>query len=98
MAQAAEVLGPDSLGGLDLDADHSAGRMLQHHVHLNLVAVAVVEELDGLFGPGELAGYLADREVLIRFAADLPLTARAICRLCCGRSAAIFMPDLPMVG
>ena len=64
VAQAAEVLRPDGLGALDLDADHGAGRMLQDHVYLHLVAVTVVEELDGLFGPGELAGHLADREVL----------------------------------
>jgi hypothetical protein len=29
--------------------------MLQHHVYLHLVTVTVMEELDGLFGPGELA-------------------------------------------
>jgi len=38
--------------------------MLQHHVHLYLVAVTVVEELHRLFGPGELARDLANREVL----------------------------------
>ena len=64
VAQAAEVLGADSLCGLDLNADHGTGCVLQHHVHLHLVAVTVVEELHGLFGPGELARDLADREVL----------------------------------
>jgi len=38
--------------------------VLQHHVYLHLVAVTIVEELHGLFGPGELARDLADREVL----------------------------------
>jgi hypothetical protein len=60
--KAAEVLGPDRLGGLDLDTDHGAGGAFQHHVHLYLVTVA--EELHRLFGPGELARDLADREVL----------------------------------
>jgi len=64
MAQAAEVFGTDGLGGFDLDANHGTGRVLQHHVHFHLVAVTVVEELYGLFGPGELARHLTDREVL----------------------------------
>jgi hypothetical protein len=38
--------------------------VFEHHVHLHLVAVAVVEQLHGFFGPGELACDLADREVL----------------------------------
>jgi hypothetical protein len=64
VAQAAEVLATDALGGLDLDTDHGTGRMLQHHVHLHLVTVTVVKELHRLFGPGELTRDLADREVL----------------------------------
>ena len=64
MAQSTEVLGPDGLSRLDLDADHGAGRMFQHHVHLHLIAVTVMKELHWLFGPGELARDLADREVL----------------------------------
>jgi hypothetical protein len=63
VAQAAEVFAADGLRGLDLDADHSAGRMLQHHVYFHLLAVTVVEELDGLFGPRKLSGCFADREV-----------------------------------
>jgi hypothetical protein len=50
--------------------------VLQHHVHFHQVAVTIVEELHGLFGPGELARDLADGEVV----ADLPVSMRAICR------------------
>ena len=64
MAQSAEVLGTDGLGSLDLHANHGAGRVFQHHVHLYLIAVTVVEQLHGLLGPGELARDLANREVL----------------------------------
>jgi len=38
--------------------------MLQHHVYFDLITVTVVEELYGLFGPGEQTRHLADREVL----------------------------------
>ena len=64
MPQAGEVLAADGLSGLDLDADHGAVGMLEHHVYLYLIAVAVVEELHRLFRPGELARDLTDREVL----------------------------------
>jgi hypothetical protein len=42
VAQAAEVIRPDRLGGLDLDADHGADRTLQHHVaNLPIAACAI---------------------------------------------------------
>ena len=64
VAQPAEVLGSDSLGSLDFDADHGASRVLQHHVDFHLIAVAVMEKLHGLFSPSELSRDLANREVL----------------------------------
>ena len=48
VAQAAEVLAANRLGCLDLDADYGAGRVLQHHVNLYLIAVTEVEELHGV--------------------------------------------------
>jgi hypothetical protein len=50
IGQASEVVAVDGLGSRDLDADHGAIGVLQHHVHFNLVAVAGMESLQGRFG------------------------------------------------
>ena len=109
MTQATEVFRPDRFAGLDLDAYHGAGRVFQHHIYLHLVAVPVVEELDGLLGPGELTGHLADREILQQrpnwgkqlgrgLWPALPLLMRAICRYSHGRSADGSLASLPPAG
>jgi hypothetical protein len=74
--------------------------VFQHHVHLHLFAVTVVEKLHGLLGPGELARDLTDREVLQQrpdqggrilgaflCVSDLPVTMWANRRKDSGRSA-----------
>src|SRR5215470_797015 len=63
-AQAAEVVGADRFAGLDLDAHDVARVVLEDGIHLVAVPVPVVGELRWLAGPGELAGNLADGEVL----------------------------------
>src|SRR3569833_2054434 len=62
--QTPEVIGPYRLGGLDLDADDPAGVVLEHAVDLVLVPVPIVVEPRGRARPGELAGELAEDEVL----------------------------------
>src|ERR1044071_1068816 len=63
MPQTAEVIIADRLRRFDLDADYLTGCVLKHHVHLDLVAVTIVEQLNWLLIPGELARNLADRKV-----------------------------------